>query len=104
MHANEILHLLPEAIKGKGTQLSKVKVVNILKANNLWPNKLGVGEIKLPTGARIVVEDRGKKKAFFLRVNERDCPDWKEAFWKHVKEAGGLEGGYRVGGGFGSMR
>jgi len=111
--ARELLGIAKGIIAGgTGVQLSVGQVVGILKANGLRPNAFDeapisvsglkeVATVTLPTKARLVRErtmrgEQVSKGTYFLRVGERDTKDWIAAYEQHVKEAGGLGGGYNI--------
>lgn len=106
---NRITKIANKIASGQGAKLTWVQIARILDANKIKYGEfdkvplesrglVNVSTIILPTGARLVKEThrtRGKS-GYFLRVNDQDTKDWSEAFFKHVKEAGGLGGGYNI--------
>ena len=95
------------ALNGAGAQLRVEQIKKILslygkslkdfeKAPKTTRGLISIRTFTLPTKARIVFE-KNIKGAYYLQVSPTDTPDYKDVFWKNVKEIGGLAGGYNIG-------
>ena len=96
------------AASGQGARIDVQQVLRILKANGMNMASFAtdatisdrglvtVKTVTLGTGARLVKESSGPyPAAYYLRIDGA-VPMWEQVWWQHVKEAGGLAGGYGI--------
>jgi 3',5'-cyclic AMP phosphodiesterase CpdA len=101
---NRYPKIVERVAAGLGHRLRVDQILRTLRANGMSmsdfersePEIRGMVEVSsvvLPTGASLQRERRrGGASGYYLRVGP-DVKDWSDVFWKHAKEAGGLEGG-----------